>query len=249
MNRQGRNGIEWTDATWNPVGGCQHACRWEMPDGSVAQCYAETTANGVARAAYPNGFEAHYWKPARLQEPLKLKCPHRIFLDSMSDLMGSQVPDDQIRAVLDVCRQADWHTFQLLTKAAPRLLKFKDEFPPNVWLGVSMPPTFMMGHRLSEDTLLRYIDRALEIFWKLQDLPNVKWMSLEPLSFDIAPLLYDEGAIIDWLVIGAASNGKAKYQPEREWVENVHEFASDNYIPVFHKGNLEWEPRRAEFPR
>lgn len=32
MNKQdkgnGRRGIEWTEYTWNPVGGCQHGCRW-----------------------------------------------------------------------------------------------------------------------------------------------------------------------------------------------------------------------------
>ena len=37
MNKQAKSeikrGIEWTDYTWNPIGGCQHGCRWEMPDG------------------------------------------------------------------------------------------------------------------------------------------------------------------------------------------------------------------------
>lgn len=38
MNKQytspAKRGIEWTDYTWNPVGGCQHKCRWQMPDHS-----------------------------------------------------------------------------------------------------------------------------------------------------------------------------------------------------------------------
>ena len=64
-------GIEWTATfihertnviwgrTWNPVAGCQHACRWNMPDGKIAECYAETTAEGVAAPSYPHGFEHH----------------------------------------------------------------------------------------------------------------------------------------------------------------------------------------------
>ena len=38
-------GIQWTDFTWNVNAGCFHRCRWAMPDGSVAICYAEEIAN------------------------------------------------------------------------------------------------------------------------------------------------------------------------------------------------------------
>ena len=57
MNRQKLpKGIEWTrirDAdvyserpgyTWNPTGGCHHGCTWQMPDGSITECYAKTIA-------------------------------------------------------------------------------------------------------------------------------------------------------------------------------------------------------------
>src|SRR5687768_11051635 len=102
MNKQGQivngkvvGGIEWTKTilpdgterqgyTWNPVAGCKHACRWTMPDGSVAVCYAETVAEKVAGSAYPHGFSHHYWHPKRLNEPLGLKEPAKIFMDSMS---------------------------------------------------------------------------------------------------------------------------------------------------------------------
>src|SRR5262245_29116946 len=114
MNKQRQGstlGIEWTDYTWNPVGGCQHGCRWRMPDGALAVCYAETVATRVGKTAYREGFAHHYWRPHVLDEPLQLRTPSRIFLDSMSDLMGHWVPSAQIAQVLDVCRQAEWHTF------------------------------------------------------------------------------------------------------------------------------------------
>ncbi len=76
--------------------------------------------------------------------------------------------------------------------------------------------------------------------------PNVLWLSLEPLSFDIAHTIRFD--LVDWIVIGAASNGKKKYQPDPAHVQNVLNLANDHSVPVFFKGNLEWEPRREEFP-
>ncbi|MBL8155768.1 MAG: DUF5131 family protein [Anaerolineae bacterium] len=248
MNKQkkssGGRGIEWTDFTWNPVRGCNHACRWEMPDGTVAECYAETVAERVAQHAYPNGFEHHYWNPHVLNEPLKLKLPSRIFLDSMSDLMGHWVPSEEIDQVLNVCRQAHWHQFQLLTKNAPRLWEF--DFPPNVWVGVSAPPSFMFGRRLSHTQQKRMVKRQVDVLSQVH--AAVKWMSVEPLSFDIAPLL--KGAHLQWAVIGAATNGPKTYQPEPDWVENLLQLFDDEETAVFFKGNLDWPSSswREDFP-
>ena len=242
MNKQSKKGIEWTNYTWNPVGGCLHGCMWNMPDGTIAECYAKSVAEKVAATAYPNGFEYHYWNPSRLEEPLKAKKPSRIFLDSMSDLMGHWVSDEQIEQVLDICRQASWHTFQLLTKNAPRLLRFS--FPDNVWVGVSAPPSIMFGKTLTQHQQERMVIQQLKTFRETE--ASTKWMSIEPLSFDIAPLL--TSCELNWAVIGAASNGAKTYQPKREWVENLLQVLDAQSIPVFFKGNLEWAEHRAEFP-
>ncbi|HRF94496.1 MAG TPA: DUF5131 family protein, partial [Aggregatilineales bacterium] len=159
-------GIEWTDYTWNVVGGCQHGCRWHMPDGTTAICYAETVATKVAQKAYPHGFEHHYWHPHLLEEPLKVREPAKIFLDSMSDLMGAWVETEQIEQVLEICRRAHWHSFQLLTKNAPRLEKFT--FPPNVWVGVSAPPSVMFGKTLTTDQQRRMVDKQLHALQTVQ---------------------------------------------------------------------------------
>jgi protein gp37 len=246
MNKQAKSpskrGIEWTDYTWNPVGGCLHGCRWEMPDGTIAECYAEIVAERVAQSAYPSGFEHHYWRPEQLEKPLSVAKPSRIFIDSMSDLMGHWIPDEQVEAVLEICRQAHWHNFQLLTKNAPRLLNFR--FPSNVWVGVSAPPTIMFGRRLSLNQQTRMLNRMLEVLKQI-DVP-ISWMSIEPLSFDIAPLL--EKSSLQWAVIGAASNGAKTYQPKREWVENVLRVLDRKGTKVFFKGNLTWENWREESP-
>jgi protein gp37 len=245
MNKQaktnGRRGIEWTDYTFNPIAGCKHGCRWIMPDGTVAECYAETVAERVAQAAYPHGFEHHYWRPELLREPLALKTPSRIFLDSMADLMGHWVPEEQIHQVLETCARAHWHTFQLLTKNAPRLRKFR--FPPNVWVGVSAPPSIMMGRHLTPEQQARMVTLQLEVLREV-DVP-VRWMSIEPLSFDIAPLLRDSG--LQWAVVGAATNGAVEYQPKRQWVRDLLRTLDAQGTKVFFKGNLYWPKKNGRW--
>jgi protein gp37 len=53
----------------------------------------------------------------------------------------------------------------------------------------------------------------------------------------------------EWAVIGAASRGKQKFQPERQHVEHLLDWLDDAEIPTFFKGNLDWSPRREEFPQ
>jgi protein gp37 len=241
-------GIEWTDYTWNPVAGCKHACRWTMPDGTTAICYAEAVAEGVAQAAYKHGFAHHYYHPGKLKEPGRVKVGSRIFMDSMSDLMGHWVPLEEIHAVLNVCEDNPHHSFQLLTKAAPRLLSVN--LPKNVWAGVSAPPSEFMGKPLSQAQQERMLHRTLTVLDTLreeQDIP-VRWISFEPLSWDVSSIVSEFPSALSWAVIGAASNGKATFQPQKEWVENLLAVLDKQGVPVFFKGNLEWNPWREAFP-
>lgn len=253
MNKQGENGIEWTEYTWNPVGGCKHGCEWIMPDGSRSQCYAKTVADRMKSPTfYQDGFEAHYYHSSRLSEPYRQERPSRIFLDSMSDLMGHWVPKAQIEAVLKVCRDNPRHNFQLLTKNAPRLLEFGDSFPDNLWVGVSLPPSRMMGNALIRDQQLRIVRRQLDVLSQL-NVP-VRWMIFEPLSFDVAAMLEAyQGLAIEWAVIGTASNGKKLYQPDPDHVQRLLAVLDNHNVPVFFKGNLRgnegYTVWRQEYPK
>lgn len=251
-----RGGIEWLKRkvngvwrrgyTWNVAPGCMHDCTWKMPDGSIAQCYAKTVAEGVAKEAYPDGFAHPYWHPERLEEPLRVKLPASIFPDSMGDLMGRWMHNQQIQAVLDTMRKAYWHRFMLLTKNAPRLLQF--DFPPNVWVGVSAPPSTMFGRSLDENQQAAMIRRQVDVLRQVKT--PVRWMSIEPLSFDIAPLLVD--APLNWAVIGAATKGAVTYQPEPQWVHNAIDVLHRGGTAVFFKGNMKGnqaaDPWLEEFP-
>lgn len=244
-------GIEWTDYTWNPVGGCFHACRWKMPDGKIAVCYAETTAESIASKQYPEGFEHHYWRPNKLNEPATVREPSKIFIDSMSDLFGAWVIADEINAVLKVATDNPQHQFQSLTKNPKRLLSFK--YPLNFWPGVSTPPDFFKGKELSQTQKEKMLNVTMGVLWTIrgQELgkPRLKtWLSVEPLSWDVAPIIERWPDALSWVVIGAASNGHEYYQPNRECVINLLDLCDKWDIPVFFKGNLIWSPHREEFP-
>ncbi|MDP9350009.1 MAG: phage Gp37/Gp68 family protein, partial [Chloroflexota bacterium] len=131
-----KSGIEWTDATWNPVTGCTQVSP------GCDHCYALTFAErfrSVPGHPYEQGFDLKLW-PQRLELPLRWKRPRRVFVNSMSDLFHRDVSDEYVAAVFDVMVRADQHIFQVLTKRSTRLAKLAPmlPWPSNVWVGVSI---------------------------------------------------------------------------------------------------------------
>lgn len=261
MNKQSPpKGIEWTRIrafvdgtlteldgyTWNPISGCMMGCQWVMPDGSVASCYAKAIAEGVAKDYYPQGFEHIYFNEKELEAPLKRKTPLGIFAGSMTDLYQSLVTDDQREAVHSIIRQASWHTFQTLTKVPETLTRYSP-FPANQWVGVSSPS----GRSKSTTFAASSLRRTLGILGQIE--APVRFMSIEPLWFDMSPTfrqwLDANGRLpLEWVIIGAASNGPRTYQPRAEWVSQLLTVFDRAAIPVFFKGNLDWPIPHHNFP-
>lgn len=237
--KTGGRGIEWCDETRNVTGGCMHDCRWKMPDGTVAICYAEDLAeSGVASAAYPHGFKHHYWRPHLLKALSKGEDPSLIFCDSMSDMFAPSVPEDQVRQILAAIEKAPHHTYQSLTKAAPQLLKYLDAIPPNLWVGVSSPPDWMLGKWLSRSQQEGMLKRSLEVLAMVKETTkNIVWMSAEPVSWDLTSAITTAHPL-DWIVIGAASSGPRYFQPDPEHIRNLLDTLDFTRTPVFFKGNL-----------
>src|SRR6266699_177188 len=132
--------IEWTDTTWNPVRGCT-----KISPGCT-HCYAETFAErfrGVKGHAYEQGFDLRL-VPEKLFEPFSWTAPSMVFVNSMSDLFHEDVPDEYIIEIVRVMMNANWHTYQVLTKRSERLvrmlnnvLRFATE-TEHIWWGVSV---------------------------------------------------------------------------------------------------------------
>jgi protein gp37 len=134
--------------------------------------------------------------------------------------------------------QAPHHTYQSLTKAAPRLLKFIDDLPPNLWVGVSSPPDWMMGKRLSRGQQVAMLRKSMDVLAEVKARTgNLVWMSAEPVSWDLTEVL-DTTHPLDWIVIGAASNGRRYFQPDPEHVRRLLLVMDATGTPVFYKGNI-----------
>lgn len=248
-------GIEWCDETRNVFGGCFHRCRWQMPDGTIAQCYAEALAeNGVAKAGYPNGFEHHYYRPSNLKSLVAGRDPKLIFMDSMSDLFGHWVDDDQLTAVFQAMGTAPQHAYQSLTKAPGRITKYMHLFPKNLWVGVSSPPDYFMPAQtavpdfngtgmkpatpMPHHAKVKMLQRALTALAEVKAVTgNITWMSWEPVSWDMAPHI-DVELMPDWVIIGAASNGRAYFQPDPAHIVPLLNLADEAGTAVFYKGNI-----------
>jgi len=122
--------IEWTrgedgsaGATWNPVTGCT-----KVSEG-CDHCYAATLARRLKAMGNPRyqadgpdgpGFGVTLHRD-KLTQPLSWRTPRRVFVNSMSDLLHDQVPDEFIAGMFAVMALAPRHTFQVLTKRPGRM--------------------------------------------------------------------------------------------------------------------------------
>lgn len=205
--------IEWTDATWNPVTGCTQV------SAGCDHCYALAFAErfrGVPNHPYEQGFDLRLW-PERLSLPLSWRKPQRIFVNSMSDLFHSGVPDEFIRSVFDTMVQADHHIYQILTKRPQRLAKLAPSlpWPDHIWIGVSI--------------------ESNEAVWRadfLRKVPAaVRFISAEPLIGPIDQVNLDG---IHWVITGGESGAHHRYC-DPEWVREVRDHCLRKEIAYFHK--------------
>ncbi len=256
--------IEWADATWNPVTGCLHKCkycyarriaerfggasdRWTMPEHNQWETISTGKNHALDKqiydtdrgrnAPYPYYFDPtlHYY---RLGWPMKLTKPRTIFVCSMADLFGKWVPYDWINAVFDACRKAPQHRYLFLTKCPIRYneLDFMALLPheENFWYGTSVTTTVALVTHPGNPRA------RINTFWSMEPL-------LGSVNLDAAKDLPG------WVIIGAETgNRREKVIPQKDWIDDITEFCDDNRIPVFMKDSLipivGEENMRREFP-
>jgi protein gp37 len=205
--------IEWTDATWNPVTGC------DKISPGCKHCYAERMAKRLKAARnpnYKNGFELTL-QHQMLTRPLEWKSPKQIFVNSMSDLFHDDVPVDYIQRVFSVMNEANWHQYQVLTKRAERLetLSSQLKWAPHIWMGVSVE---------SE----KYLPR---VDCLRRTRAHVKFLSLEPL---LGPLKKMNLRGIDWAIVGGESGPGARPM-DAEWVTDIRDQCLRANVAFFFK--------------
>jgi protein gp37 len=205
--------IEWTEATWNPVTGCDKispGCKF---------CYAKRMADrlkAMGSERYRNAFKLTL-QPDLVDLPLRWRQPKVIFVNSMSDLFHVNIPDEFIRSVFATMNAAHWHTFQVLTKRSDRLASIAPSltWTKNIWMGVSVE---------SADYTFRIDD--------LVKVPSaVRFLSVEPFLAPI-PRLPLKG--IDWVIVGGESGPKSRPM-EGEWVRQIRNRCIEKEVPFFFK--------------
>lgn len=205
--------IEWTEASWNPVTGCTKI------SSGCKHCYAERMAKrlkAMGNKNYTNGF-AVTLQPHMLNLPLTWKAPRQIFVNSMSDLFHESVPFEYIQQVFAIMRQAQQHTFQVLTKRSQRLLSLSTDidWPKNVWMGVTV----------ESNEVINRIDDL-----RLTDA-KIKFLSCEPLISSLGRLNLEN---IDWLITGGESGPGARPMQEA-WVTELRDQCKEFDVAFFFK--------------
>jgi protein gp37 len=166
---------------------------------------------------YQKPFSEIQLLPQRLEDPLRIKKPQKIFVNSMSDLFHSQVPDDYIRACFDTMRRAHWHIFQILTKRVGRLRRLGPSlsWPANVWMGVS----------IETDDLTPRADA-------LRQVPAaVRFLSCEPL---LGPLPSLDLTGIHQVITGGESGAGAR-PCDPDWIRDIRDRCFDHHVAFFQK--------------
>lgn len=205
--------IEWTDKTWNPITGCT------KQSAGCLHCYAETMSKRLSAMGlkkYDKRFKLTL-HPACIDEPLKWRKSHNIFVCSMSDIFHKDVPNEFIDDIMNVIEKTPQHRYQILTKRAERMCEYfqTHKVPENVWLGVTVECT---------ETKFR-IDY-------LKSIPaKIHFISCEPLLEDLDSL---DLKGIEWVIVGGESGSLARPMKE-EWVLNIKNQAEKQNIAFFFK--------------
>jgi protein gp37 len=238
--------IEWTDTTWNPILGCS------IISPGCHNCYAMSMARRLKAMALADvaagkepGRKRHYidvigpdgrWNgkvvlvAEALFDPLGWKKPRRIFVNSMSDLFHENLAAEDILKVCEVMAEADWHTYQVLTKRADRLRELLSgplrEYAelPHIWWGTSVENR---RHGLPRVDALRQTPVA------------VRFLSVEPLLEDLGPL---DLTGIHWVIVGGESGPRPR-PINADWVRAIRDQCVQAGVPFFFK---QWSGRTAK---
>jgi protein gp37 len=142
----------------------------------------------------------------------------------MSDFFHERIKDEQRDKALSTIRKTPQHTYQILTKRSWLMKRYGErigEFPPNVWLGVSVEDErfkFRIDHLRQTNAALRFV-------------------SIEPLIGSVGKLNL---CGIHWIIVGGESGPKHR-EMKVEWVRDIREQCSNGGVAFFFK---QWGGRK-----
>lgn len=251
------SGIEWTEATWNPLAGCtRHSPGCE-------HCYAETMTKRLAamgQRKYQGLLDARgrFNGAINLDEdawmiPVRRTKPTTYFVNSMSDLFHENVPEKFINLVFGTMAFCVWHRFIVLTKRADRMRDFilanRGKPLPNVILGVSAENQKYADERIplllhtpaacrvvSAEPLLGPIDLSE---YHEDGIPTEDDLNCDPLT--ALHRIRHGVSRLHWIICGGESGPGARPM-HPQWVRDLRDQCVSAGVPFFFKQWGEWLP-------
>lgn len=257
-----KSGIEWTDATWNPVRGCSRVSPGCM------NCYAETFTHRFSGPDQPyegltvltaNGPR---WSgimkevPEMLDQPIRWKRSRLIFVNSMSDLFHEKLSFEYIAACFGIMAATPRHTYQILTKRPNRINEFMywmlgDD--DQIGFAIKMAEKYLPEK--SKKAWLKEISNKSkdDITWPLKNvwmgtsvedakrksrIEELKDVPTSRLFLSIEPLLEDLGKLdlfgIKWVIVGGESGHRAR-RMDPQWARNIRDQCIEQNVRFFFK--------------
>jgi len=223
----GKSKISWCDWTWSPIHGCSPVSR------GCDNCWARAMAPRLE-----GDFKITFHED-RLEEPIRMKKPRRIFVVPRGDLFHPNVLFETQVKILDVIAEANHHVFYVLTKR-PGLMQmavsdYLTQMPAMQYARLGGNVARMLRHvwwGVSVEGQDEWLTRIPELLQMEDDL-NL-FVSMEPMLERIE--MIPTGCLdrIGWMILGGES-GPEHRPMELEWVREIRNVCRERKIPFFFK--------------
>ncbi len=263
-----KTGIEWTDATWNPITGCS------VVSPGCTNCYAMKLAGGRMKSqpnyvgltqdtkAGPVWTGAVRLNERALERPLHWRKPRRIFVNSMSDLFHESVPEAWIDRIFAIMALSPQHQFQVLTKRPERMREYMANSEQRIAQLVSASGRkygWQTRHNADYETVgfdgpcwplpnvwlgvsVEDNMRLGRVRHLLQTDAMVRFISFEPLLSNIRlsdVWVAGDTPKINWVICGGESGPGARPM-HPDWVRSLRDQCHAAGVPFFFKQWGEW---------
>lgn len=221
--------IEWTDHTFNPWWGCTKVSP------GCQHCYADTVSSRFGHNVWGVDAPRRFFDVGHWNDPLGWEYDagisgkrQRVFCGSMCDVFEGRLDliDERERLwrLIGETPSLDWLLLTKRPENVSAMVPWADNWPDNVWLGVSVE-----NQKFADDRLSILVEIPAE----------VRFISAEPLlgKIDLRMWLPE----IDWVIAGGESGAQARPM-HPFWVTNILNDCTYTGTAFFFKQWGEWMP-------